>query len=162
MQLRIVNLSLLMVFTLACASAWADNGLPPQKPPAPDVTITVIPAGQDVLNTVVQNISVPAHAAAQKPGTKPAAGGTRSAASQFGQQTAQSAKQIEESKEAWQAEQHEAENAARQAQQQAQAAAENQSQQARQAQQQAQSLSHQQPNPPPHPPPPPPPGPPGG
>lgn len=160
MKCRSTHMFLPVVLTLACGAAWAGDGPPPKQPSAPDVTITVIPAGQDVLTTVVQNINVPARAKVQKPGTNPAAGVTRAAASQFGQQTAQAAKQIEDSKEASQAQAHEAEDAVQQALQQAQAAAEIQAQQARQAQQQAQSLSHQQPLPPlplPQPPTPPPP-----
>lgn len=153
---RIAHMFLPVVLTLACGAAWASDEPPPKQASAPDVTITVIPAGQDVLTTVVQNINVPASSNMQKPASSPAAGVTGAAASQFGQQKAQATKQIEELKEVPQPQAHEAENAAQQAQQQAQAAAENQAQQARQAQQQAQSLSHQQP-PPPHPPTPPPP-----
>lgn len=146
-----------VVLTLGCGAVWAGDEPPPKQASAPDVTITVIPAGQDVLTTVVQNITVPARAKVQQPGTNPAAGVSGVAASQFGQQKAQAAKQIEDRDEASRAQAHEAEDAVQQAQQQAQAAAENQAQQARQAQQQAQSLSHQQPPPLPHPPTPPPP-----
>ena len=156
MKLHIAHGCLLGALTLACGSIWADNG---PKAPQPDVTMTVIPSGQDVVKTVVQNISVPANAGAHKPGPTPPPGGKPGNAKQFGQQTAQSAQQIEETQEAQQAAQHEADasrqigESAAQAQQQAQEAAENQAQQAQQAQQQAQTLSHQQPIPPPPPPP---------
>lgn len=166
MKLQIARACLLGALALGCWPAFADNSPPPANSTVPDVTMTVIPSGQDVVKTVVQNITVPANTGTQKTGATSTAGKGDSA-SKFGRQTAQSAKQIEETKEAPQAQQHEADasqqaaEAAQQAQQQAQAAAENQAQQARQAQQQAQSLSHQQPHPLP-PPPPPPPGPPNG
>ncbi len=167
MRLYIAHGCLLGTLTLVCRPAWAGNGSTTPKATQPDVTMTVIPGGQDVLKTVVQNITVPANAGARKPGPTPPPGSKTGNASQFGQQTAQSAQQIEETQEAQQATQHEAdasrqiEESAAQAQQQAEDAAANQAQQARQAQQQAQTLSHQQPTPPP-PPPPPPPGPPRG
>lgn len=133
MQLRNVTTFVLgAVLAVSAVAAAADN--PAAQGPQPDVTITVIPDGQDVLKTVVQNIMVP-----------PGKGGSMS---QFGQQTASTAKQKEEQKESSQAQQHEAapasgqqgEESAEQARQQAEEIAE---QQASQAQQQAQAAQQQ-------------------
>lgn len=135
MRVRIVTLSIVAsVLSLAAAVALADN--PPVTKPAPaaDVTMTVIPSGQDVVKTVVQTIVVPAKR------------GKGKAADQSGQQTAAAAKLKEEGKESAQAEQHEAtpttgpadEAAEQAAQQQAEEAAEHQAAAAQQAQQQAQ------------------------
>jgi len=145
---------------LASGYARAGDEPAPASTTTPDVTITVIPSGQDVINTVVHNITVPAAVGVHKPGPPPTSGNHTS---EFGKQTAQAAQQIEETKEAQQAMQHEAnlsqqmQAPVQQAQQQAEQAAANEAQQAQQAQQQAQTLSHQQPQPPP---PPSPPGPP--
>jgi hypothetical protein len=139
---------------LVAGSTWADGNSPPPAP-QPDVTMMVIPAGQDVLQTVVQTINVPAKIGAQTPSRK-TPGGKDHGSNPPGPQTAPSTQQIEGTKAEPQAGQHEAGEAA----QQAGEAAEHQAQQARQAQQQAQALTHQQPHP--SPPPPTPHGPPGG
>jgi len=160
MRLKIISTFIIGAMGMALsAPVLADNSTPP--PQAADVTMTVIPAGQDPVKTVVQTISVPP--AKGKPG-KDAKG------KEFGQQTAAAVRQREESHESAQAEQHEAtpaggqqgEEASEQAQQQAEEAAERQAAQAQQqsqqvaqqAQQQAQAerQKHQPPPPPPHPP----------
>lgn len=139
---------------LASSSTWADNPKPaPPKSAEPDVTMTVIPSGQDVIKTVVQTITVPANARNSSP-TNTGNNG------KGGQQTA---KQNQEDHEASAAEQHkaasqQAEQAADQAAQQAQEGAENQAQQARdQARQRGKEVHNPHgpiPPPPPLPPPP--------
>lgn len=142
-----------------CAPGFADDNVPP--PATADVTMTVIPAGQDPVKTVVQTITVPSSKGKV---------GKHSGGKGSGQQPSAGARQREEGHEAPQAAQNEAtpsvgqqqEDATEQAQQQAEEAAERQAAQAQQqaqqmaqeAQQQAQAerQKHQ---------PPPPPGPPG-
>lgn len=136
-QLAIISGMLLLV----AGTAWA--GSPPASPQStqPDVTMMVIPGGQDVLKTVVQTINVPPPAHPGKRGG-PATGNPANGNNQSGQQPAQAADT--------------AAQAAEYAAQQARQAAAHESAQAQQAQQQAQRLSHEQPHPP-HPLPPPPP-----
>lgn len=138
-----------------CLPAWADDNPSPQKSQAPDVTITVIPDGQDVVDTVIHNISVPNAVDTHKPGSAPNTGSKADNGKEFGKATADAAKQIEDSKEASSAAQHEAEDANQQAEA-AKEAAESQAAQARQDDNQ-ESNSHQHDHPD-HPTPPPPPG----
>jgi len=135
--------------------AWADNGgSTPPKNPAADVTMTVIPNGDDVSKTVTQNIEVPEHdnedaGLANKPGAAPATGSKADNGEQFGQDTADAAKQMEDGKEAAQAAQHDAQDASQQAEhsaEQEQQAAQDQAHQAEQSDQESQSNETEQPD----------------
>ena len=128
--------------------AWADNGdSTPPKNSAADVTMTVIPNGDDVNKTVTQNITVPEKdnedtGLANKPGAAPATGSKADNGEQEGQDTADDAKEMEDSKEASQAAEHEAQDASQQAEhsaEQEKQAAESQAQQAEQSDQESQS-----------------------
>ncbi|MGE5625437.1 MAG: hypothetical protein ACM3ZT_07810 [Bacillota bacterium] len=141
MRLRDSVLLLLgAVFASAASVALADTPAPAVSTGG-DVTMTVIPSGQDVVKTVVQTIVVPANAnklakgkSAEPQKAKPATGQDSEAAAQTAQQLAEAA----------------AEHQAGQTQQQVQ-------QQALQAQQAAQVAAAKARNPSPPPPPPPPP-----
>lgn len=146
MRVRILTLSIVAgLLSLATTAALAGNPPAPKPAPVADVTMTVIPSGQDVVKTVVQTIAVPAKG---------------KTADQFGQQTAAAARQKEEGKESSQAEQHEAtpttgeddEAAEEAAQQQAEEAAEHQAAQAQQAQEQAEQAKDKHKPEPHHPP----------
>lgn len=144
---QIAQILCLSVVAGISVPAWADDGSTPPKKPAADVTMTVIPNGDDVNKTVTQDITVPEtehedSGLANKPGSAPATGSKADNGEQFGKDTADAAKEMEDSKEAAEAAKHEAEDASQQAEhnaEQEKQAAEDQAQEARQSDQESQS-----------------------